>query len=205
MRSGITKKKRPITKTSKQTIDEVYDLRGINLIASSRTVPKNESPFAINCRMQSRTENDHRPAMSTRKGCVEYTRPINAFDAMHGNFDESHADIPVDKVNWIATPFQINDYNIKAVASKLTAMIKRGDGSAGQVLIELREDKNGKPEKVIAQSSFPLSRITSTYAKVSAKFVDAPFLKPNTQYWAVIYVQDEGTGTYHVKLSLIHI
>ena len=199
MRSGITKKKRPITKTSKQTIDEVYDLRGVNLIASSRTVPKNESPFAINCRMQSRTENDHRPAMSTRKGCVEYTRPINAFDAMHGNFDESHADIPVDKVNWIATPFQINDYNIKAVASKLTAMIKRGDGSAGQVLIELREDKNGKPEKVIAQSSFPLSRITSTYTKVSAKFVDAPFLKPNTQYWAVIYVQDEGTGTYHVK------
>lgn len=199
MRSGITKKKRPITKTSKQTIDEVYDLRGINLIASSRTVPKNESPYAINCRMQSRTENDHRPAMSTRKGCKAYISPINAFDAMHGNFDDAKADIPVDKVNWVATPFKINDYGIKAIASKLTLMIKRNDGAAGQILVEIRDDKAGKPDKVIAQSSFTLSRVTSTYTKVAAEFIDAPYLKASTQYWIVVYVQDEGTGLYHIK------
>jgi hypothetical protein len=137
--------------------------------------------------------------MSTRKGCEAYISPINAFDAMHGNFDDAKADIPVDKVNWVATPFKINDYGIKAIASKLTLMIKRNDGAAGQILVEIRDDKAGKPDKVIAQSSFTLSRVTSTYTKVAAKFIDAPYLKHSTQYWIVVYVQDEGTGLYHIK------
>jgi hypothetical protein len=137
--------------------------------------------------------------MSTRKGCKAYINPINAFDAMHGNFDDAKADIPVDKVNWVATPFKINDYGIKAIASKLTLMIKRNDGAAGQILVEIRDDKAGKPDKVIAQSSFTLSRVTSTYTKVVAKFIDAPYLKAGAQYWIVVYIQDEGTGLYHIK------
>ncbi len=59
--------------------------------------------------------------------------------------------------------------------------------------MEIRDDRADKPDKVIAQSSFTFSRVTSTYTKVAAKFIGCPYPKAGTQYWIVVYIQDEGT------------
>lgn len=194
MRSNFNTRQRRIISSAQPRIDENYDLRGLNLISPDQIMPKGESPMALNCRMYARNEEETRVAIRTRRGSVVHSEPVG-FAADTDNDDTITGDVPFTPVNWIAQPFAATN---SGVLTQVDLWVKRLDGSAGPVIVEIYDDNSGVPGNLLAQSSVNLSQITLSYQWLPAYFIDAPALTASEDYWIVVHTQVEGQGTYHL-------
>lgn len=199
MLSSFNNPRRKITSSAQPRIDETYDLKGINLMAPDQIMPKGESPMAINCRMYARNESETRVAIRTRRGSVGHSTPVGEQEDVVST-GSPEKDVIFTPSNWVALSFSPNS---GGVLSKIELCVKRFDGASGPIIVEIRSDKSSRPDKILAQSSIELSRVSLSYQWLPVQFMDAPTVLERNTYWIVVYTQDEGTGKYALGASSI--
>jgi hypothetical protein len=195
MRSSFGKTQRKIMATSEPKIDETYDLRGLNFIAPDQIMPKGESPWTINSRMYARDDNDTRVANRTRKGSDPLSTAVDeTLDAQ--NVDTGTGDVEFTTTRIIAQPFSPTT---DGALTRLDFEIKRAAGATGHVMIQVCEDNGGVPGQIIGETSILSSDITDTYQYVPSYLMDAPDLNNGSDYFALLFIQDNGSGSYYVR------
>lgn len=195
MRSSFGRTQRKIMATSEPKIDETYDLRGLNFIAPDQIMPKGESPWTINSRMYARDENDTRVANRTRKGSDPLSTAVDeTLDAQ--NVDTGTGDVEFTTTRIIAQPFSPTT---DGALTRLDFEIKRAAGATGHVMIQVCEDNGGVPGQIIGETSILSSDITDTYQYLPAYLMDAPDLNDANDYFALLFIQDNGSGSYYVR------
>lgn len=195
MRSSFGRSPRNITASSVTKIDETYDLRGLNMVMPDQIMPAGESPFTINSRMYAREEEDTRVANRTRKGSIQFTAPIGeTLDAK--NITANSGDLPINTTRVVAQPFTIE---ASGALTKFDVEIRRTPGATGHVRVDICTDNGGVPGQVIAESSILSSAITDTYQYLPALLMDAPNVTLGESYYGLVYIQDNGSGTYEVR------
>ncbi|UOF80530.1 phage stabilization protein [Caudoviricetes sp.] len=176
-------------------VDEVYDLRGLNMVTPDQVMPAGESPYLLNCRMYARQEGESRVAIRTRKGSRRLSTPIG--EALNvQNTASSTGDATFTSALWIAEPFTPSS---SGALTKLELEIKRTVAGGGHVIVEILADDGGNPGEVIAQGSILAGTITTSYQYLPAYFIDAPALTSGTQYWHRARVANGGTATYAIN------
>lgn len=184
-----------VTATATPLIDETYDLKGLNLAFPDQVMPKGESPFTINSRMYAREDGETRVAIRTRKGSQLFSTAVGQ-TANVQNIATSVGDTPMSASLMDAQPFTPN---VSGVLTQLDLSIKKIAAAGGHIIVEIYTNNAGMPGTILGQSSILASSITTSYAYVSAYFMDAPALVSGTQYWIRAYVQFNGTGTYYLN------
>lgn len=195
MRSSFGQTRRKIMATTEPKMDETYDLRGLNLIAPDQIMPKGETPWTINSRMYARNENDSRVANRTRMGSDVLSVAVGeTIDAQ--NVTTGTGDMEFTTTRIIAQPF---DAESDGALTRLDFEIKRGVGATGHVMIQVCEDNGGVPGQVIGETSILSSDITDTYQYLPSYLMDAPALNDGDTYFALLFIQDNGSGSYYVR------
>ena len=176
-------------------LDETYDLRGLNLVLPDMIKPTGETPYATNFRMYAREQGESRVAIRTRKGSERITTAVGeTLDAQ--NVASSTGDLSFSKDKIIAQPFTAG---ASGALSRLDFEIKKVAGTTGHILVQVCTDNGGIPGEVVAKSSILSSLVTTSYAYLSSYLMDLPGVINGTQYWALLYVQDNGSGLYYVN------
>jgi hypothetical protein len=197
MRSGVSTR-RPAPSglaTSSEYTDETYDLRGVNLVTPDQVMPAGDSPYNINTRMYARNVGQSRVAVRTRKGTAFLSTPIG--EALNvQNVAASTGVLDFTVVRALAQPFTPS---ADGALTKVSLEMYKTAGSTGHVRVNICTDNAGIPGTIIAESSISATNLTTSLAYSDALFIDAPYLSNGTQYWLVVYIQDNGTGTYHLN------
>lgn len=176
-------------------LDEVYDIRGLNLSDPDMIMSPGEGPRRDNCRMYARQDGESRVAIRTRKGSRRLSTPIG--EALNvQNVATSTGDVTFGGTDIIVQPFTPSS---SGVLTKLEHEIKRVSTGRGHVIIEIYTNNGGALGTLLAQSSILATSINSSYQYVAAYFIDAPSLTNATQYWQVARVQSGGTATYAIN------
>ncbi|RTL04860.1 hypothetical protein EKK58_09555 [Candidatus Dependentiae bacterium] len=194
MLSSFNNRKRKIISSATPRLDENYDLRGLNLITPDQVMPKGESPYTINSRMFARDDEDTRVAIRTRKGMINHSTPVGSTQGAV-NTGTVTGDASFTPASWIAIPFTASS---SGLLTQVDLWVKRLDGAAGPVIVEIHADNSGAPGDLLAQSSVNLSQVTLSYQWLPAYLIDAPAVVNATSYWIVVHTQTEGLGTYHL-------
>jgi hypothetical protein len=195
MRSGLSLPKPSIRATSKGLPDETYDLRGINLVTPDQLMTTGDSPYNLNSRMYARDEGQSRVAIRTRKGTVFLSTPIGEAANVQ-NVGTAIGELDFTITRALAQPFTPS---VTKALTKVEIELRKDAGSTGHVLVHICMDDAGIPGTVIAESSISAVNLTTSFSYQVARFIDAPYLNNGTQYWIVVYIQDNGTGTYHLN------
>lgn len=185
----------PITASSRTVLDETYDLRGLNLVLPDQVKPTGESPYADNFRMYARDEDDTRVAIRTRKGSERLTTAVGeTLDAQ--NVDTGTGDLEFSTTRILAQPFTAES---SGGLTRLDFEIKKGASATGHIMVQVCANNGGIPGSTIGKSSILSSNVTDAYQYLPAYIQDVPGVVDGQQYWALLYVQDNGSGVYYVR------
>lgn len=194
MRSGLTKsvssKRQNVGSTP--TLDEVYDLRGLNYSDPDQVTQEGESPRADNCRMYARNVGEKKVAIRTRKGSRRLSTPVG--EALNvQNVATSTGDATFTDQMWLLEPFTAS---ASGALTKLEYEIKRTVAGSGHVIVEIYSDVAGVPTTLLAQGSILAGTISSSFQYLPSYFIDAPALVNGQTYWHRVRIQAGGTATY---------
>lgn len=173
----------------------VNDLKGLNTVLPDDLQEDGASPFLKNARYYAEDNEDSRVAISTRKGTKNLSVPIGETVDDQQTSTTGAANQAFGTAAWLADVFS------PAATGRLTKVdinLKTNTGT-GPVIIEIRKDDSGSPGDVLAKSSVLTSDIGSTYAYKTARFIAAPLLTTGVNYWIVVHLQDNGTGSHHAS------
>lgn len=81
--------------------------------------------------------------------------------------------------------------------SKIELNLKNSAAATGVVRVELWSSVDSKPGLLLASSSIASSAIAATYGYVTARFAEAPDITSSTNYFIVVYVQANGSGSFY--------
>lgn len=194
MRSGMTAK-RTVPQTAAAAIDEFYGLRGLDMTTPDEEMVLGDTPFTINSRMYARNDGESRVANRTRKGATHFSVPVGSA-ANVSNVATSIGDLDFSTVKVIANPMQ---FSSAGALTRLDTELKKIGQATGHVIVEIYTNSNGVPGDLIAESSVYGSLITTTYQYLTSYFIDAPTVNSTDTYWAVYYIQDNGSGSYYLN------
>lgn len=196
MRSQFSKRSaQRITASSVTGMDETYDLRGLNLKDPDQIMPKGESPMTLNSRMYARETDATRVANRTRRGTSALSTPLGqTLDTQ--NVTTGTGDLAFSTTRIIAQPFNAT---ATGALTRIDLELKKIGVVSGHVIVELCSNNGGVPGGVLAQSAVLANNITTSYQYLSAYLIDAPTVTATTQYWIVVYVQDNGSGEYYIR------
>lgn len=176
--------------------DERYVLNGLNMSTPDQLIQNGESPMALNCRMFARESQAKRVAIKTRKGAGFFSVPVGEALDQQQTGTTGAADQTFTKTSWIAQKYTAG------ASGRLTAIelrLKKNSGT-GTVLVEFRTDNAGSPGSTItAITGVTASSITSSYAYVKLRLMDAPEQVSGTSYWIIVHSQDDDTNPYQVS------
>lgn len=79
---------------------------------------------------------------------------------------------------------------------KVELNLKNASSATGTIIVEIWSNTSDEPGTLLATSSIASSSLTSSYAYVTARFIEAPLLASSTNYWIVAYIQASGTNSY---------
>lgn len=193
MRSSFNNSRARITASATLQMDETYDLRGLNMSTPDQIMPKGESPFTINSRMYARADGETRVAIRTRKGCRLFATAVGQTLNVQ-NVATSTGDIAINDALAVAQPFTPSS---SGVLTELRLSVRKIATAGGYIMVEIYSNNGGMPGNLLGQSSMATTSVTTSYADVSAYFMDAPTLTNGTMYWIVAYVQ--GTGNFYLN------
>lgn len=186
--------------SSQRHSDIVYSLRGLNMVTPDQIIDDQQktagqSPFVINSRMFAQDESP-RTAIASRKGTGFYTIPVGeAVDAQQTSTTGQSAG-NVSYLNRWAQRFT-------PVSSKRLGRIDillKNNTSNDVVLCAVYEDASGNLGNRIALSAVQRQNIQDTYTYTTFRFPQAPLVSSSSNYWIVIYAQDEMiTSTYSIS------
>lgn len=174
----------PVTPT-RLLVEKRYDFKGgLDTYSSNEALEPQYSPYLRNCR------NTSRNSVATRKGSGFYTIPVGQTQDTTQTSVTGAGDATVGLVNWQAAKL------VPGTTGRLTQMdlnLKTASGT-GVLIVEVHSDNAGSPGTLIGSSS--ISGVTSTYQYRTARFLEGPQLSSGATYWVVLYLQDNGLGTF---------
>jgi hypothetical protein len=194
MQSAFGPKRGNPQATAQPAVEETYDLRGLDFITPDELMVAGRSPWTINSRMRARNDGENRVANRTRKGSGHLSTPVGQTTDVQ-NVTTNTGDLAFTTTSVIAQPIVFNN---PGALTRLDTNLKKLAGSTGHVIVEIWTNNGGVPGTLIAQGSTLANLLTTSYQYLTAYFIDAPIITVGPTYWAVYYIQDNGTGTYYL-------
>lgn len=181
-----------------EKIGLTLDLRGIDMVTPVDLLSDGRTPWSKNFRLYARQSDDRQVAVSSRKGPGFYMNPRSyVLSDSNDGADELHVEI--------SSTAPIFAQKIKSgVAGRLSRLdvkIRRSTVGSGQVIVSLYTSGDGKPTRLLSQSSISSGDISDTYQWLTARFHNAPLLAKDEEVYAVLEIQDDGEGFYDVSSS----
>lgn len=193
-RSAFNRPRRTI-RSSTPRVDETYNLKGLNMVAPDQIIPEGESPFNLNARGYARDEADTRVAVRNRKGSVLLSTPIGeTLDTE--NTESADGDIEFDAATWIVQQFTPET---DGVLTRVELDVKKVASGNGPLVIEIYADGGAGAGQLLGETSILPSEVDTDYDFIGAHLMDAPVVSSESNYWMLLKVQDEGTGTFAVS------
>lgn len=187
---GLTKN-RIIPHVNKEPLQEQQFLdysKGLNTYYANDVLEDNELLVSNNSRFSTYGR------MITKRGLDFYSVPAGeTIDTVQTTVTGA-ADQSIGLTAWKAAKL------VSGTTGRLTKLdlnFKNALSATGPIIVELWSNVSGAPGVMLGQSSIYSSILTSSYAYVSARFIDAPQVVNGTTYWIVTYIQDDGTGSYN--------
>lgn len=190
--SRIRRGSQPATgrKASETLVDTFL---GLDTTTPYTSLKNGQSPFQQNARLYARNSTDRRVAVGTRKGPGFYTVPIGQALDQQITSVAGASDASASTSTWLGQVFT------PSTSGRLTRVdinIKTGTTPTQHLIVAIYSNSGGSPGSLLATSSILSSTITSSYAYLTARFVEAPSVTSGTSYWVVAYMQAGGSGTY---------
>lgn len=170
------------------------DFRGLDLSSPYDVVKPNRSPFARNFRIYADEADSRKVSISSRKGPGFYTEALSSAADQQNTSTTGAADQTIGTLNWKAMKFTAG---ATGPLNKVELRLKTTSTASGPVVVKIYSNNSGVPGTLLAESGILNSAITSSYAYVPARFVEAPTVTNGVVYWLVAYIQDDGTDSYN--------
>lgn len=167
--------------------------RGLNTTYPNTQLKDGESPSFYNCRLYARKATDRRVAVGTRKGPGFYSVPLGETVDQQITSATGASDASLTTVIWKAEKFTAG---AAGRLSKIDIRLKTGTTPTQHVIVKIYSNSSGAPGTLLATSSVLSSSITSSYAYITARFIEAPSVASASVYWVVAYMQAGGTGNW---------
>jgi len=184
----------------KEKMSAVLDLRGLDMVTPVDLLSDGRTPYSKNFRLYAQQADDRRVAVSSRKGPGFHTTPLGEVlsDSVTASTGASSVEVGV------VTGIQL----IKLTAAS-NDRITRFDlqvsdpnaNASGPLMVQIYDDRDGKPHKLLGESSILSGAIGLTPEWESVRFIKAPKMTAGQQYWAVIRMQDDGKNTYSLSTT----
>jgi len=183
--------------TSQLIIDEEYNLKGLNLVATDQQMPQGESPNTNNSRMYAKNDGDSRVSNRTRKGTSRFSTPVGETLNVQNTASAVNT-VEFDEATWVAQPFTPSS---SGLLTKFEVDIKKNAGTTGIALVDFYTSNGSAPGSLIARTSIKTADITTSFQYLASYLIDAPAVANGTQYWAVFRKQGDGQGKYVLNLA----
>lgn len=129
----------------------------------------------------------------TRKGADFHSDAVGETEDQTQESTTGAADKSFNTVTRLAQPFTAGS---SGRLSKVEVNLKNDASATGTIIVALYSDSSGSPGTEMARSSIAASDLDTTYAYLTARFINAPSITATTVYWIVLYVQTTGSGSY---------
>lgn len=166
---------------------------GLNTTAPYTQLKDGESPNMYNARLYARNSSDRRVAVRTRKGPGFYSVPLGETVDQQQTSVTGAADQTMTTTTWKGAKFTAG---ASGILDRVDIRVKQGTSPTQHLIVAIYSDSGGSPGTLLATSSILSSAITTSYAYLSAYFIEAPAVVSATSYWVVAYMQAGGTGNY---------
>lgn len=181
----------PVARKSQERL--IQDFKGLNTTYPYTQLKDQESPYFYNCRLYARNSTDRRVAVGTRKGPGFYSVPLGETVDQQQTSTTGASDATLTTTTWQAKKFTAG---ASGLLTKVEIRPKTGTAPTQHLIVAIYSDSGGSPGTLMATSSILSSSITSSYAYVVARFVEAPAVVSGTSYWIVAYMQMGGSGNW---------
>lgn len=171
----------------------IENFQGLNTTYPYTQLKDTQSPHFYNCRLYARNSTDRRVAVGTRKGPGFYSVPLGETVDIQETSTTGAADASLTTTAWKADVFTNTN---AGRLTKIDIRLKEGTTPTQHVLVAIYSDSSGEPGTLLATSSILSSTITSSYAYLTARFIEAPAVAATTDYWVVAYMQMGGSGNW---------
>lgn len=171
---------------------EFFDLLGLDMYTPDEMADPRRCVYGRNFRLYAPADTSKRVAVSKRNGHSFYSVPIGEANVGQQTTTTGGADQTLTTVAWVAQPFTVST---AGSLTKVDIRLKNTNSGTAPLIVAIYSDSSG-PSTLLATSSIPESSFTSSYAYISARFIEAPTVALSTTYWIVCYQQSEATGNY---------
>lgn len=161
--------------------------KGINTYLTNDNVADDQLVFAQDGRITSLG------AYITRQGCDYYSVPAGETIDLNRTSTTGAADQDFSGIAWLASKY------VAGASGRLTKValnLKNSVSASGTIIIKLFTNNSGVPGNELAQTDIPVTDLTTSYAYVTAHFIQAPTITSGTTYWIVVYVQADAKNSY---------
>lgn len=131
----------------------------------------------------------------TRKGADFHTDSVGETIDVQQTSTTGAADASISQTKRIAKKIT---FTTSGRCPRLDVRLKNSASATGTIMVELWSSDGTEPDTMLARSSIHEVDLTSSYAYLSARFINAPSVSA-TNYWAVVYVQANGTNEYKIS------
>ena len=176
--------------------DVVTRLAGLDMVSPVDEMQPGRTPDAHDFRLYNQTEAGREVAISTRKGSGFYTTPLNETLNTSNTSSTGASSVAVG----IQTNIQLQRFTAASSGLLTRIDLQPAIGTANSAMrIDVYDDASGIPGKKLTSSS--MQDLGSSFAWVTARFINSVALTNGATYWIVIYMQDDGNGLGQLKTS----
>lgn len=135
-------------------------------------------------------------AWETRKGCDFHSAAVGEAIDVQQTSTTGAADVDFSTTARIAKKVT---FTTTGHCTRIDVNLKNTAAATGTIIVELWSNSSGAPGTLHARSSIASSDVgTSSYAYEIARYIGGASVTA-TDYWAVVYVQSVGTGSYKIS------
>ena len=172
------------------------DIRGVDMVTPVDLLSDGRTPWSKNFRLYAQQSDSRQVAVSSRKGPGKYIEPlVETQDASNESAGDGDALIGVT-ANIAAQKISVTD---DGRLNRVDLRLRSTEGAFGPVIISLYSDQDGRPTRILSQSSIGSGDISDTFGWVTARFVNAPLVSDGQSVWIVVETQDDGGGFYEIE------
>lgn len=170
-----------------------FSLGGLDMYSPDETASPNRCVYGRNFRVFNPGTFLERSAIAKRRGHTFYSVPVGETVDQQITSVTGAADQSVGLIAWKAQKYTAG---ATGNLTKVDIRLKNATSGTGPVIVAIYSDSSGSPGTLLATSSVVSSTITSSYAYLSPRFIEAPAQTSGTAYWVVAYIQSDGSNTY---------
>lgn len=185
---------------TKEKMSAVLDLRGLDMVTPVDLLSDGHTPYSKNFRLYAQQADDRRVAVSSRKGPGFYTHSLGETlsDSNTSSTGASTAEVGV------VTGIQLQPLTApnNDLVTRIDIKVSDPDADgAGPLMVQIYSSQDGKPSKLLSESSILGGDIGLTSDWKTARFIKAVKLNAGEQYWIVMRMQDDGKNTYSIDTT----